>query len=130
MGEVSRKEDVMIVCPCFLVSISGYFYNLRNYIKRPFSNWEPLARSIEKNVPKGCPVYSTVPFGEVVSVYLDDPDINIVPSVLDSIKEDIFYVICDGQSLAGFEVDTLYTGQDCFWENNVLVKLSRNNDCE
>lgn len=120
----------MIVCLCVLVSISGYFYNLRNDIKRPFSNWEPLARSIEKNVPKGCPVYSTVPFGEVVSVYLDDPDINIVPSVLDSIKEDIFYVICDGQSLAGFEVDTLYTGQDCFWENNVLVKLSRNNDCE
>ena len=130
MREVSQKENVMIVCLCVLVSISGYFYTLRNDIKHPFSNWEPLARAIEKNVPKGFPVYSTVPFGEVVSVYIDDPDINIVPAVVNSIKDDTFYLICNGQNLAGFEVDTLYTGQDCFWENNTLVKMSRDNEGE
>ena len=51
-------------------------------------------------------------------------------AVVNSIKDDTFYLICNGQNLAGFEVDTLYTGQDCFWENNTLVKMSRDNKGE
>ena len=127
-GRPGKKENTMVVLLCIIVSISGYCHNIYNDIKRPYSNWEPLAKAIEDNVPEGEVVYSTIFFGENVSVYLSDPGRTIVSMPMDSIKSESFFAICwDSSSFNADEAEAeiVYESRDCISENYSLLRISK-----
>ena len=86
-----------------------------------------MAKSIETNVPKDEPVFSTIFFGDCVTPYLSDKDVKLISMPLDSIKGETFYAICwpKNHTLKGYESKIMYEDPNCFKDRYLLVEFKR-----
>lgn len=127
MGRYNKRINYLIICLSFLSSVTGYSRYIFNDISKPFSSYESLAKAIEDNVPTNDPVYSIDLGGDAVSAYFQKSSIHIIPTPLDSIKRDTFYVVSNRPFFNDFEVKMIYDDSHCFEDKHSLFKLIRPN---
>ena len=125
IGQENKTINTIIICLCILASISGYSRYIRNDVPMNYSSFKPLAKAIEESIPIGESVYSIDFGGDAVKAYLNESSACIVPSPLDSIRRESFYVITDRPTVKGYDEDYLYDGTGCFWDKFSLIRLTR-----
>jgi len=122
-----KRINGLIIGLCILASISGYLSHIRNDITSTYASFKPLAKAIENNVPVSETIYSIDFGGDAILAYLTEPNRQFVPSPLDSIQNDTFYVISDRRWFDGFDAEYIYDGADSFRNKFSLLKLRKLN---